>query len=148
MALGHLALSDILSELVGERARASPDIAFSIAADGLDRSYGDSADLTIYRCIQESLTNALRHAQATRVDIEIRETRDAAAASKLELTVSDDGLGIDPAAPRGFGILGMQQRVQAMGGSYAVEGKRGRGTCVRITVPVRRADCGHSGVVA
>jgi two-component system, NarL family, sensor histidine kinase UhpB len=133
MALGHVPLRDLLSELVQERARAHPKIAFAFSADKLARGYGDSIDLTVYRCVQESLTNVIRHAQATRVDIELGE---AAGASQLSLMVRDDGRGIDPATPPGFGISGMQERVQALGGSYKVEGGTGRGTCVRIMIPL------------
>jgi two-component system, NarL family, sensor histidine kinase UhpB len=133
MALGHVPLRDILSELVRERAREQPQIAFAFAPEKLDRSYGDSVDLTVYRCIQESLTNAIRHANAKHVDIELGE----AGAAQLTLTVRDDGLGIDPGTPIGFGISGMQERVQGLGGQYTVESGAGRGTCVRIAIPLR-----------
>ncbi len=143
MALGHVPLRELLSELVRERARQHPEIAFSFAADGLMRSYGDSIDLTIYRCIQESLTNAIRHAQAKQVGIELGEANAASSDEDpaLELVVRDDGRGIDPTTPIGFGIRGMQERVQGLGGSYMVDGAGGRGTCVRIVIPVpRQAD--------
>jgi two-component system sensor histidine kinase UhpB len=143
MALGHVPLRELLSELVRERARQHPEIAFSFAADGLMRSYGDSIDLTIYRCIQESLTNAIRHAQPKRVGIELGKANAASSDEDpaLELVVRDDGRGIDPTTPIGFGIRGMQERVQGLGGSYMVDGAGGRGTCVRIVIPVpRQAD--------
>jgi two-component system, NarL family, sensor histidine kinase UhpB len=54
----------------------------------------------------------------------------------LTLTVRDDGRGIDPTAPIGFGIRGMQERVQALGGSYKLDSEAGRGTCVRILIPL------------
>jgi len=47
-------------------------------------------------------------------------------------------LGIDPGTPIGFGISGMQERVQALGGEYTVEGASGRGTCVQIVIPLRQ----------
>ena len=98
MALGHVPLRELLSELVRERARQHPQIAFSFAADELMRSYGDSIDLTIYRCIQESLTNAIRHAQPKQVGIELGEVSDASSDEDhaLALVVRDDGRGIDP----------------------------------------------------
>jgi two-component system sensor histidine kinase UhpB len=143
MALGHVPLRDMLSQLVSERARVNPQIAFSLSAERLDHGYGDSADLTVYRCVQESLTNAIRHAQAQRVDVRIRKTRgggaagDRDSAAQLELTIRDDGLGIDPSIPPGFGMLGMRERARALGGRYAVESGRGLGTCVQIAIPVR-----------
>jgi two-component system, NarL family, sensor histidine kinase UhpB len=140
MALGHVPLRDLLSEMVQERARARPEIAFAFSAATLARGYGDSIDLTVYRCVQESLTNVIRHAQARHVDIELGEAADAgsgsAGASSLVLMVHDDGRGIDPTTPPGFGISGMQERVQALGGTYKVDSGRDRGTCVRIVIPL------------
>jgi two-component system sensor histidine kinase UhpB len=134
MALGHVPLAEMLTGLVRERERQAPQIVFALAAEGLGQSYGDSVDLTVYRCVQESLTNAVRHAQAKHVTIAINATdKDA-----LDLTIRDDGVGIDPAAPAGFGLLGMQERVQALGGRCVLESgqEAGGGTCVRITIPV------------
>jgi two-component system sensor histidine kinase UhpB len=141
MALGHVPLRDILFELVRERARQYPQIDFSISAQNLMRSYGDSVDLTIYRCTQESLTNAIRHAQAKHVAVELAQTMSEAnastnGASQLALTVRDDGRGIDPSMAPGFGLRGMQERVQALGGSCKVESASGCGTKIRIVIPL------------
>jgi two-component system sensor histidine kinase UhpB len=133
MALGHVPLRELLSELVQERARQHPQIAFDFVADRLAPSFGDSIDLTIYRCVQESLTNAIRHAQACAVGIELRER-----GSQLELSVRDDGCGIDASAPAGFGLRGMQERVQGLGGSCRIEGASGQGTSVRIAIPLSK----------
>ena len=133
MALGHVPLKEILAQLVHERAGRHPHIAFSFTSGSLRRSYGDSIDLTIYRCIQESLTNVVRHAQAKHAIVEFGEAEGGAA---LALLVCDDGCGISPGKPPGFGIRGMQERVEGLGGHYRVESEAGGGTCVRITVPV------------
>jgi two-component system sensor histidine kinase UhpB len=140
MALGHVPLPELLSELVRERAGSHPDIAFVRDVDGLARSYGDTVDLTLYRCVQESLTNAIRHAGAKTVVVQAREgaaATDAQAdgAARLELTVRDDGRGIPASNKPGFGLSGMQERVQALGGEFAVETGRD-GTCIRIVIPV------------
>jgi two-component system, NarL family, sensor histidine kinase UhpB len=147
MALGHVPLKEMLGQLVRERAREQPQIAFSLAAGDLERSYGDSIDLTIYRCVQESLTNAVRHAQPNCVSVKLDHI---AAEMRLVLTVVDDGRGMDAAAAPGFGTRGMRERVEGLGGSYAVESEPGGGTCVRIVIPLAdardaAADAARSG---
>jgi two-component system, NarL family, sensor histidine kinase UhpB len=138
MALGHVPLRDILCELVRDRARQHPQIEFSVCADNLMRSYGDSIDLTIYRCVQESLTNIIRHAQARHVTIELGEVAsDAHGGPQLALTVRDDGCGVDPTAAPGFGLRGMQERARALGGSCKVDSALGDGTSIRIMIPLR-----------
>jgi two-component system sensor histidine kinase UhpB len=140
MALGHVPLQKILSELVAERARQLPQIDFAFASDKLLPSYGDSIDLTIYRCVQEGLTNIVRHAQAAHATVELRTAEgDGSGGSQLRLVVRDDGCGIDPATPPGFGMRGMQERVQGLGGSYKVESATGQGTCISIAVPIPAA---------
>jgi two-component system, NarL family, sensor histidine kinase UhpB len=133
MALGHVPLVEILRQLVSERARQHSEILFSFTAGELRRSYGDTIDLTIYRCVQESLTNIIRHAQAKQVSVNIDAVEDDA---RLAVTVRDDGCGMQPGRSTGFGIRGMQERVEGLGGRYVIEGEVGRGTCVRLTIPL------------
>ena len=133
MSLGHVPLKEMIGQLVHERSRQHSQISFALTAENLSRSYGDLIDLTIYRCVQESLTNAIRHARATRVTVELGQ---AAAEARLALTVRDDGCGMKPGAAAGFGTRGMQERVEGLGGRFGVESETGRGTCVRITIPL------------
>jgi two-component system sensor histidine kinase UhpB len=133
MALGHVPLKEMLDQLVRERARQHSQISFSFAAANVARSYGDSIDLTVYRCIQESLTNAIRHAQAKHVTVDLSHV---APEAQLALSVRDDGCGMKPGTPPGFGMRGMQERVEGLGGRYEVDGGLGHGTCVRIIIPV------------
>jgi two-component system sensor histidine kinase UhpB len=133
MALGHVPLKDMLARLVSERAREHPHIAFSLAAGDLRRSYGDSIDLTVYRCIQESVTNAIRHAVAKHVAVTLDHIEQGTA---LALTVADDGRGMSESTPEGFGTRGMKERVEGLGGRYRIDSEHGRGTRVRITIPL------------
>jgi two-component system, NarL family, sensor histidine kinase UhpB len=142
MALGHVPLKDILEQLVGERARQTPQTSFDLRAQGVAPSYGDSIDLTVYRCIQESLTNAIRHAQAKHVAIDIH---DDGAAALLKVTVLDDGCGMAAGAPAGLGIRGMQERVEGLGGDYSLDSENGRGTRVSISIPLGEADASYRG---
>ncbi len=75
MALGHVPLCDILTELISDRARQNPEIVFDFKPGKIARSYGDSIDLTVYRCIQESMTNAISHAQAKTIGIVLARER-------------------------------------------------------------------------
>jgi two-component system sensor histidine kinase UhpB len=131
MALGHVPLKEMLAQLVNECGRQNAQTVFALTAVELQPSYGDSIDLTLYRCTQESLTNIVRHARAGKVTVKAEH-----AEAELALTVVDDGCGIDPAAPAGFGIRGMRERVEGLGGRYVVDSERGRGTAILITIPL------------
>jgi len=98
-------------------------------------------ETALYRAAQEALHNVSRHAGAKRVDIAFRLTPTA-----LELEVRDDGRGIttqELADHRSLGLLGMRERAQSWGGEVSIEGIPGRGTRVRVSIPlgepVRRA---------
>ncbi|HLH88530.1 MAG TPA: histidine kinase [Xanthobacteraceae bacterium] len=143
MALGHVPLADLLAEMIHHRARELPQIAFPFAAAGIASSYGEEIDLTVYRCAQEGLTNAIKHAQARRIGVTLAETvPDPAltgargAKAQLELAIEDDGCGIVVPAPAGFGLRGMQERVHALGGACSLGRAAGGGTCVRVVIPL------------
>lgn len=95
---------------------------------------------TIYRILQEALTNVARHAQATRVDVRLM-----LADGTLELVVRDDGVGFDPAErphlSGGIGLHGMGERVALLGGVLDIRSAVGKGTTVRVRVAV----AGHAG---
>lgn len=98
----------------------------------------DDHTLAAYRIVQEALTNALRHAGATSIDV-YYECKD----DTVEIRVVDDGRGIDEAelAQLGssFGILGMRSRAEARGGSVTVEANSNGGTVVRLVLPHEKA---------
>jgi two-component system sensor histidine kinase UhpB len=131
MALGNVPLGDLLAEVVRERARQHAELCIGFASNARRDSYGDVIDLTVYRCVQEGLTNAIRHAQARRVDVALAES-----ATTLTLRIEDDGRGIDPTAPPGHGLRGMQERVRALSGACAIEPRPGGGTRIVIDIPI------------
>ncbi|MDR1228529.1 MAG: response regulator [Azoarcus sp.] len=94
--------------------------------------YGLDADqsIAVFRLVQEALTNISRHAHASRVDIQLK-----AADGRLHLVIQDDGDGFDPNAPRkGFGLLGMSERVNILGGEMSIDG--GNGMRIAIALPL------------
>ena len=100
---------------------------------------GDTSDLTIYRVVQEALTNVFRHAGATRVNVTIEPVlkpsalRLSAAGSAL-VRVQDNGSGFATESGLGFGLTGMRERVMALGGSVTVASTDG-GVTVEAIVP-------------
>jgi two-component system sensor histidine kinase UhpB len=134
MALGHVPLQDLIAQLIRDRAREHAQIRFELDAAGLAKTYGDTIDLTIYRCVQESLTNAIRHAAAKQILVRFAQANGEA--SQLVLKIEDDGHGIGADAPRGLGVAGMEERVRALGGQFAIEPRPGGGTLVHAVIPL------------
>ncbi|QFR33753.1 ATP-binding protein [Ancylobacter sp. TS-1] len=134
MALGHVPLAALIADLLAEFERHSPGRTFALSADGLAERYGDSVDITVYRCIQEAVTNALRHGGARHIAVSLHVDLRA---GRLHLVVEDDGLGVPAGAARGYGLLGIEERVGALGGSWRLVPARPSGTRVEMSVPLR-----------
>lgn len=129
-ALGQVPLSECLALLLRDFSRRHPATTFTGRFDGLARGYGELADLTVFRCIQESTTNAVRHGRAVRVAAEVREE-----AGALHVSVTDDGVGFGSDHGTGLGLSGMRERVGALDGTFVLD-KRSPGAVVRISIPV------------
>jgi len=94
----------------------------------------DELETAIYRVVQEALTNATKHGAAQNAYVEIVEDGDA-----VRVKVRDDGRGFDTTArTAGFGLIGMQERAELLGGTFTVESAEGQGTSVGCQFPVRR----------
>jgi signal transduction histidine kinase len=89
---------------------------------------------TAFRILQEALTNVVRHAQATQVDVTLTEI-----AAELEMRMCDNGRGITDSErdhPRSIGLLGMHERARMQGGTLEVQGVAGEGTIVSLRLPL------------
>ena len=140
---GRVGLAELINELSPVRAPPSryPHPLFDRKAGKIlwraDRSHA-------YRCVQEGITNAIRHGSADNLTIDLVEEsghrRNGAkrAQAALRLTVVDDGKGIDPSTPKGFGLTTMTERVKSLGGTCVIESAQGKGTTIRIEIPVQR----------
>lgn len=85
----------------------------------------------IYRVVQEALNNCVKHAQANRVAVIVRQDP-----SRIMLTIQDDGKGFDTRRVRGLGLVGMAERVHRLHGTLKIESNEGCGTVLRIELPV------------
>jgi signal transduction histidine kinase len=124
-----------LPEAIGTLARTWSDQT-AVAAD-LDTT-GDpvradaNTEAAVFRVAQEALSNVAKHAGASRVQLTLTYVGDT-----MLLDVADNGVGFDPAARTdGYGLVGMQQRLDRVGGRLTVESGRGSGTTVNAAVPV------------
>ena len=143
--VGRTKLAELLEELIAGFRRRHPDAHIAVTFGRLAESYGEAVDLTLYRCIQEGITNAIRHGKAGTVSVDL-ETMQATRRNggrreraKLILDLSDDGIGMPQSTPKGFGLTAMTERIRSLGGSCMIESAPKKGTRIHIEIPVERA---------
>jgi two-component system sensor histidine kinase UhpB len=127
VGLDELGLAAALEHIVDGARTRSAATRFSLAIEG-DLDYlGENCDLTIYRLVQEGLTNCAKHASASEVAIRLVRSRDDPG-ENITLTMTDDGAGTDWARHRdGLGLVGMRERVESLGGALHITTAPGRG---------------------
>jgi signal transduction histidine kinase len=142
-------LQDVRRLAVELRPKALDDFGLEAALERLSGTFGEQTGLAVdfvarlgeeqlrpevatalYRIVQEALTNVAKHAHAQTVSISLTRKN-----GHVTLVVEDDGRGFDPARPAdGFGIQGMRERVDLLGGALEVESREGAGTTVAVEV--------------
>lgn len=129
--LGLVAALEILGREFAERS------GLKVETDLQKVRLKPSSELTVYRLVQEALTNVAKYAQARQVAITLREAH-----KRVEVSVKDDGLGFDPRVkrPSSHGLVGMRYRVEAEGGSMQLQATPGAGTHIRALLPVSEPD--------
>lgn len=140
--LDDLGLAAALSSFA-KRLLAGSGISFRLDTTNLNERLPSQVETGLYRIFQEALTNILRHSGASGVTLNLT-CRDG----RFEGQIVDDGQGfcveslqLQPDDPRGLGLLGMQERVAQCGGSIEIRSKPGRGTRIRITIPILEMKC-------
>jgi two-component system, NarL family, sensor kinase len=149
--LASAALDETRNAIAGLRPPVLDDLGLAASLESLARSthlphvqvdtvaagLPEHIETAVYRIAQEALQNVMKHACAQYVHLRLAVTGES-----VLLEVSDDGAGFDPAAagkragPGGYGLPGMQQRAELLGGQLTAESTPGRGTVVRLRVPV------------
>ncbi|MGZ3676979.1 MAG: sensor histidine kinase [Ktedonobacterales bacterium] len=126
--------SDALATLAAEFEAVAPDTAVALDVEGAVQALPPEVRVALYRCVQESLTNIRKHAQATKVLMRLRvDVRNA------ELLVLDNGTSAessDDGHEPGFGIVGMRERIALLGGTATCGPDMGRGWRVEVRVPL------------
>ena len=134
--LDELGLEAALEHCVASWRQRLPHIEFHISFEGDLDHVNEPVALTLYRLVQEGLTNVSRHSRARRVDICIRRTQDATGADEIMFRIDDDGCGANLSGTvAGLGLIGMRERVEMLGGRLEIATAPGRGFQVRAAVP-------------
>jgi signal transduction histidine kinase len=131
--LDDLGLSAAI-EWQSEEFQKRTGVPCAVCVDLQDTTLSREHTTALFRVFQETLTNVIRHAQATRVGVRLQ-----AAGDQLVLEVKDNGRGItekEIEEPQAFGLIGMRERVLAFKGKFAISGRPGRGTTVTVTIPL------------
>ncbi|HEX9359143.1 MAG TPA: sensor histidine kinase, partial [Streptosporangiaceae bacterium] len=154
--LAAAALDETRSAIAGLRPPVLDDLGLAASLESLGHSFptldvrveaaglsmAEHAETAVYRTAQEALQNAAKHAGAQSVRVRLHRQKD-----RVVLEVADDGTGFDVAAdpaagaavtaggPSGFGLSGMRERAELLGGRLELTSSPGRGTTVRLTIP-------------
>ncbi len=133
-------------EALIEKLSRSSTLRIESACEPVDAAMSKETKLHVYRVIQESLANVVKHAGATVVRVEIRKNHDA-----IEITIQDNGTGFDTAhwssaasdrkqndSARGFGLASLNERARIIGGKLTIESTPERGTTIRLALPANK----------
>lgn len=128
--LGLMAAIEWQSNRFRERTRIPCEVTMDLGGILPDHELST----TLFRIFQETLTNIMRHAEATRVEVDLRGDN-----GRIVLEVRDNGRGIseeESTGPHSIGLLGLRERVHSWNGDIRILGKKGKGTTVTVTIPI------------
>jgi two-component system sensor histidine kinase UhpB len=144
MSIGRVPLSDAIARLLTELRPLREGARIEFRGEDLAASYGEAVDLTVYGSIREGVTNALRHADCSKIEILLRESSNTRTHGRrvphsLYLSIEDDGRGISPEVTFGYGLTGMMERARALGGEMTIGPIQGGGTTLELQIPYDQA---------
>ncbi|KAF3982913.1 MAG: sensor histidine kinase [Methylococcales symbiont of Hymedesmia sp. n. MRB-2018] len=129
--LDELGLEVALKELISAWLTRNPDIHLDFHISGNFIDLDDALLISIYRLVQECLTNIARHANANSITISIEKNN-----SQINMMVTDNGNGFDHTIkPKGFGLLGMRERVEGLAGKFKLTTAINKGVIINIELP-------------
>lgn len=142
-ALDDLGLMDALQECIANNRFEEHSIQLHTDFKGALNDMSEDYNITLFRLTQEAFSNILKYAHASNVWIELHRLekgqRGDISGDRLELLISDDGQGFDVdtlAFKTGFGLIGMRERVRALGGTFVIRPNHDRGTRITAVIPI------------
>ena len=122
VALDELGLASAVQFSVEEWKRRHRDMECELSIDEDLEGFSEEVNISVYRFVQECLTNIAKHANASRVTIDVHRSVTRNGNTELGITVEDDGRGVATGAPaNGLGLIGLRERIEALGGEFEIE---------------------------
>lgn len=127
----NLALNGLCRETNGKKR-------LNVTYSGVELpNLSDELGITLYRCVQEGLTNILKHARASEVQVRLEQRPPG----EIHLSIWDNGAGFEPeTAPKGLGLNGMEERFKLLGGQLEISSTLGQGTHLKAVIPFAEAE--------
>ncbi|HUA52912.1 MAG TPA: histidine kinase [Candidatus Sulfotelmatobacter sp.] len=136
IGLAEFGLADSIGSMVEFWRRRHPEIEYRVSVSPDCQRLGELADTTIYRVVQEALSNAVRHGRPTRIAVSIDRGLDPdTGRDATTVQIADDGEGMRESSSVGYGLLGMSERVRALGGRLTFGNRSADGFGVTAIVP-------------
>ena len=126
-------------EWQGREVSRRSEIEVAVESDDVPEDLPDEYRICIYRLVQEALNNAVRHSGARNAKVTVGRS-----AQSIVVRVSDEGRGFDPSRTRGLGMLGMEERVKRLGGTFTVQSEPGQGATLRAELPFPAPGAEHA----
>jgi two-component system, NarL family, sensor histidine kinase UhpB len=133
-SLDNLGLQETLKDMVNGLQEQHKNLRFNLTFYGNLSAFGETININVYRIVQEAINNAIKHAEATELSIDLKSDDEG----YLQLVISDNGKGMNIEVvdqTNHFGLLGIRERVQGMHGSFIVDSVLGNGTNIKIKIP-------------
>jgi signal transduction histidine kinase len=140
--LDDLGLAAAVEGLARDISR-STGVQIDVRSSGLSEELPDEHKICLFRIVQEALNNVCRHANADSVEIELQSVDDS-----VSMVMQDDGRGFRPGQNKGLGLIGMQERVETLGGALIIRSEPGKGTRVEVRLPFARRIAANTPVHA
>jgi two-component system, sensor histidine kinase LadS len=113
--------------------RVGDDIEFETDIDKLDGAFPADKEINVYRIIQESINNIVKHSKANHVIIRIKRATGA-----IEMFIQDNGKGFESSRfGKGFGLIGLAERARMLGGDFSIQSAPGQGTTINISLSIK-----------
>jgi len=137
LVLTELGLKAAVEDLLGHWASRHPELHLSLDCTDCVDALNQKVTIQIFRVVQECLTNIVRHAEASQASITLQIVQDPE--ERLKLEVSDNGQGCaDGSIKSGFGLLGMRERIQSLGGEFSIDTRPQHGMRIVASIPLAR----------